>query len=190
MKNTVCHRILISALALLASVACMAQEAYVLDASAIYIAPNTIVTGLKAAGTQDIVYISKNTSLVVAENSIFTGKIENIRLKISKSVTIAAKQPLVIKTQIRSKEVNKTLQLTALPFSKGNTDAKIIIAYCGASSTPTTHKFSAACSFSYQNDLAKVEQSNKTQQKVFSHTGTKTLQVFENSMLFARPPTA
>lgn len=190
MKNTVCHRILISALALLASVACMAQEAHVLDASAIYIVPNTIVTGLKVAVAQDIVYISKNTSFVVAENSIFTGKTENIRLKISKSVTIAVKQPLVIKTQIRSSKANKTLQLTALPLSLANTDAKIIIANCGASSTSSSNKFSTACSFIHQNDLAKVEKSNENKQKVLSHTRTKTLQVFENNMLFARPPTA
>jgi len=190
MKNTVRHRILISILALIASATCMAQDVYVLDASAIYIAPNTIVSGLEVASPKDIVYISKNTSLVVAENSIFTGKIENIRLKISKSVPIAAKQPLVIKTQIQSTEANKTLQLTALPLSQGNTDAKIIIASCGASSTSPNYKFSTACSFIHQNDLAKVEKSNKNKQKVLSHTGTKTLQVFENNMLYARPPTA
>src|SRR5215217_2046272 len=114
MKNTVRHRILISALALLASVACMAQEAYVLDASAIYIAPNTIVTGLKAAGTQDIVYISKNTSLVVAENSIFTGKIKAIKPKIAKSIIIAAKQPPAIKKEMLGAKAINTVQLAAL----------------------------------------------------------------------------
>ena len=188
----IAYHIIITIVALFASVVAMGQGGiYVPEGAIFYVSPNTVATGLpEIEKNKAIVYITKNTSVVIAANSIFTGQIQNIEATATHIKSIGVKRLPAIKKQIAAPRKQQATQLAVLPLSEHKKKPEITSG-CGSATVPsTTHKSGGACLFLVINDFAGIKINKKGLKSARSATGTTILEVLDDNALFARPPTA